>query len=758
MIEHRMTIRRSPRRAALFVTLFVALALSAPADADRHPPASPRIGLVLAGGGAKGAAHIGVLKILETLRIPIHAIAGTSMGSLVGGAYAAGLSADELERRVTQVDWGDLFDDDPARKDWPARRKEASIEPTWNFTLGVRDGQLRLPKGAISGQKVQLFFNDLVKNVETVQRFDDLPIPFRAVATDLENGRMAVFDRGPLPVAMRASMAVPGVFAPMEWERRIYVDGGLVRNLPVDVARTMGVDTLIVVNLGSGFLPREKLGSILGVTGQMLAILTEQNVEASLQQIDPKRDLLIVPELGDIGVGDFARAAEAIATGVTAARKAAPQLARFSLSAADYAAWRRTQVNREPPVRQIGEVRIAGLERVNAGVFDGLAEAHRGQPLEREQLNRDIQQIYGRGDFERISYRIEPPPDRERDTGDLLIVDAVEKAWGPGYLGFGLGLASDNQGDNRFGLRTTYDRTWVSPLGAEWSTALTLGNAPNLHTELYQPLDLDRAAFVAPYLDYRLSPDSVFLGEQRVARYDVTRTRAGVDFGTTWRGMEMRIGAYAGQTEVALDTGSPQLPEGQVSDTGLRGRIVYDTLDSAGAPRTGMRFALESLSPLAALGAEVDYTRALFSATAARSAGANTLVSILKAGTSFGADMPYYDQFPLGGFLKLSGYANEQFRGNDMAFGALAYYRQIASLQPPLGRGLYLGASLEAGWLSETRVFDASSNRSLSLSGEEMRYGGSVFFGSDTWIGPAYLGLGLSASGDSTIYVLIGHP
>ncbi|WP_295399024.1 patatin-like phospholipase family protein [uncultured Thiocystis sp.] len=742
---------------AFFIILFVALSLTVPTGAlvaANGDPSRPRIGLVLAGGGAKGSAHIGVLKVLEELRIPIHAIAGTSMGSLVGGVYAAGVPADELERRVTQVDWGALFDDNPPRETWPARRKETSFNPTWNFTIGVRDGNLRLPKGAISGQKVQLFFNDLVKGVETAPNFDALPIPFRAVATDLENGEMVVFDRGPLPVAMRASMAVPGVFAPMEWDGHIYVDGGLVRNLPVDVARSMGVDTLIVVNLGSGFLPREQLGSILGITGQMIAILTEQNVEASLKQIDPKRDVLIVPDLGDIGSGDFARAAEAIATGVTAARKAAPRLARYRLSEAEYAAWKRERFGPGQPVQRVGEVRIAGLERVNAGVFEGLIEDQSHRPFDRARLDDEIQKVYGRGDFERISYRFEP----QRDGADLLIVDAVEKAWGPGYLGFGLGLASDNQGDSRFGLRATYDQTWVNQLGAEWSTELTLGNAPSIHTEFYQPLDLDRAAFVAPFLDYSQSPYGVFVGDQRVARYDVTRVRVGADVGTTLRGVELRVGPYVGQTEVALDTGSLELPEDRITDTGLRGRIVYDTLDSAGAPRSGIRLALESLSPLAALGSDVDYTRALLSAATAHSFGANTIAAKLRAGSSFGATMPYYDQFPLGGFLKLSGFANEQFRGNDMAFGALAYYRQIASLPPPIGRGLYLGASLEGGWLSDGVVHNTRTGEDVILSPEATRFGGSIFFGSDTWIGPAYLGLGLSETGDSTIYVLIGNP
>jgi NTE family protein len=739
---------------ARVILLFVALAFSITAAASSQAHTAPRIGLVLAGGGAKGAAHIGVLKVLEELRIPIHAIAGTSMGSLVGGVYAAGMSADELERRVTQVNWDDLFNDDPPREDWPNQRKRASTMPTWNFTVGIRNRNLRLPKGAISGQKVQLFFNDLVKGVETAPDFNAFPIPFRAIATDLENGEMVIFDHGSLPMAMRASMAVPGIFAPMEWNHHIYVDGGLVRNLPVDVARSMGVDTLIVVNLGSSFLPREQLGNILGVSGQMIAILTEQNVAISLQQLNPKRDVLIVPNLGDIGSGDFARAADAIKTGITAARKATPQLARYSLSKNEYAAWKRKHFNSGNPVQYVGKVQIAGLELVNAVVFDGLIADHTQQPLNRTQLEQDIQKVYGRGDFERISYHFIP----ETDKRDVLVIDAIEKNWGPGYLGFGLDLSSDNEGDSRFGLRSTYNQTWINSLGAEWNNLFVLGNAPHIQSEFYQPLNLNQAIFIAPYLDYRLNQHSIFLKDQRVARYDVTQSRIGVDLGTSLSDVEVRAGFYIGQTGIALDTGFSELTEGQITDTGLHGRIIYDTLDSAGAPRSGVQITLESTSPLAQLGASVDYTRTLFSTVVAHSFGANTLSGSIKAGSSFGANMPYYDQFPLGGFLKLSGYANEQFRGNDMAFGAISYYRQIASLPSPLGRGLYLGASLEVGWLSKGIISNANTGKNVLVTPEATRVSGSLFFGSDTWIGPAYLGFGIAETGDNTIYVLIGRP
>lgn len=738
--------------ASLLAALFLTVPSFASAAAGGAHPHRPRIGLVLSGGGARGAAHIGVLKVMEELRIPVDVVVGTSMGSLVGGCYAAGVAPDELERRVTAVDWNVLFTDDPPRRDWPARRKQASMTPTFDFTIGVRDGKVKLPPGAIAGQKVQLFFADLTKGVETIHDFDDLPIPFRAVATDLEDGQMKVFERGPLPVAMRSSMSVPTIFAPMQWEDRLYVDGGLVRNLPIDVARAMDVDIIIAVNLGSGYLPRDQLGNIVGVTGQMIAILTQQNVDVSLRQIRPQ-DVLILPDLGDIGSGDFNRAAEAIVTGVKAARKAAPELARFSVSEAEYARWKSARFGPGHPVREVGEVSVAGLEVVNPGVFDHLITDQKDRPLDRRQLVTNIQQIYGSGDFERISYYF----DARRDGSDLLIVNALEKAWGPGYLSVGLGLTSDSRGTGLFGVRGSYDRTWVNQLGAAWSTDLTLGNTPAIHTEFFQPLSLERTFFVAPYLDLGTTPESVFLGNQRVARYDVARGRIGADLGTTILGTEARVGLYYGQTRVTLDTGIPQMPTGNVTDSGLRARLVYDTLDSAAAPRSGSRLTLDLMNPLKSMGAQVQYSRTELTGETALSFGPNTLGLRVRGGSSFGANMPYYDQFMLGGFLNLSGYAYDQFRGNDMAFAALIYYRQIAELTPPLGRGLYLGASLEAGWLSDG-IFRGVFSDAYQLSAEDTRYGGSVFFGSDTWIGPFYLAAGLTSKGEATYYVVLGRP
>lgn len=706
----------------------------------------PRIGLVLSGGGARGAAHVGVLKVLEEMRIPIAAVAGTSMGALVGGAYASGVAVDRLEKELIRADWDDLFVDEPSRADWPMRRKEDTEQPTWDFTVGVGAGGVTLPKGALAGQKVELFFADLVKEGELVDNFDDLPIPFRAVATDLENGEMRVFSDGALPEAMRASMSLPGVFAPTQIGDRLYVDGALVRNLPVDVARRMGVDLVIAVNVGTTYLPRYELETVVGVMGQMVAILTEQNVKRSLAQIDRSRDILLQPDLDDIGSGDFKRAADAIAAGERSARAAASRLAHLSLTPSAYAAWHSSRPSLPHETGTVDEVRVVGVDRVNATVFDSLIENQEGRPLDRRRLESDIQDLYGRGDFERISYRVDRAGGR-----NLVVVDALEKSWGPGYLSLGLGFRTDFVGDNRFGLRGTYRRTWLNALGGEWLTSLQLGNELNVFSELYQPLRLDRTGFVAPYLRVGRNPISVFEGSQRIARYDLTRSAVGLDLGSTLfdERAELRVGALLGNAQTNLDTGQPSLPESNNIESGLRARIRWDTLDSRYVPRSGTRLALDWFSPQTALGADVSYNRVSLDWTGAKSFGKNTLAARARLGTSFGGDMPFYDQFTLGGFLELSGYADEQFRGNQVAFGELIYYRQLATLTPPLGRGIYLGGSLEVGAVRDTFDF---------LTEPQTLFGSSIFLGADTWLGPAYFGVGVGGDGDSTAYFLLGRP
>jgi len=291
------------------------LAAPAPAAADpsrvdapavKVAPESrrPRIGLVLSGGGARGLAHVGVLKVLERERIPVDVIAGTSMGAIVGGLYASGLSADQIETEVKRLDWGNVFASRVDRPELSQRRKEQDFEVSPLIEVGVgRDG-LKAPLGSLSSRVLESHLRRLTLPASQKAHFDQLPIPFRAVATDMETGQPVVIDQGDLATALRSSMSVPGIFAPVEVNGRILGDGGLVNNTPVDVARAMGADRLIVVNVGTPLAPRDTLSTLTGVTAQMINILTEQNVQRSLATLTPK-DVLITPQLQNLTAADF---------------------------------------------------------------------------------------------------------------------------------------------------------------------------------------------------------------------------------------------------------------------------------------------------------------------------------------------------------------------------------------------------------------------------------------------------------------------
>src|SRR5678815_4756903 len=322
---------RTRFQSALLAACFVFGSSSvAVAQSGVGSKATPRIGLVLSGGGARGLAHVGVLKVLEELRVPVHCVTGTSMGAIVGGAYAAGATASELEQFVRKADWDDVFRDSPPRTEISTRRKIDDYKTLFAPEYGVTPSSLFLPKGLIAGVSIEGFFRQLTQQVVEVGDFDRLPIPFRAVAADIETGEAVVLSRGSLSRAMRASMSVPGAIAPVEIDGRLLVDGGIANNLPIDEARKLCGDVIIAVNISTPALKRDEISSALTVGTQLINFLGKANVERQLASLG-QRDVLIAPELGDISAGSFERAADAIRIGEAQARALADSLRRYSL-------------------------------------------------------------------------------------------------------------------------------------------------------------------------------------------------------------------------------------------------------------------------------------------------------------------------------------------------------------------------------------------------------------------------------------------
>ncbi|MGE5090144.1 MAG: patatin-like phospholipase family protein [Candidatus Levyibacteriota bacterium] len=725
---------------AASVALMLGLAAATPAEAR------PRVCLVLSGGGARGAAHVGVLKVLQELRVPVDCIAGTSMGALVGGAYASGMSIADMETLLRGMSTKLLFHEEPPRQEQTIRRKADDRSLLFNFELGVKDGGIKLQKGLVSGVQLETVLRKLV-HAPGERNFDDLPIPYRAVATDLVSGEPVVFDHGNLANVMRASMSVPGAIAPAELDGKILVDGGLTDNLPVDVARAMGADVVIAVNLGTPLMKRDELQSIVGVTGQMINILTEQNVRKSLASLMPN-DILIEPALGEFSAADFDDLPKAVPIGEAAARQVQARLEALSLPPEQYAALRARQGLEPPPDdRPIDEIRFAPMARVNPEVLRHEMQTKVGEPARQDVLDHDMLLLQGSGDFEHVNYHLLDDAGRR-----VLDIDAVEKSWGPDYLRFGLGLGSDLQGDAFFNLAASYKRTWLNSLGAEWRTDAQMGRTTRLATEFYQPLSVDGRWFFAPNAKVERRAFDLFQGSQRIARYDLRTIQGELDLGINLqRYGAIRLGYLGGQVNPRLDTGPQALapPSGSVAQSALVARGLIDQLDSANFPRSGYLAAANVFASRAALGAQDDYTRWDANLSGAYSVGRHTLNAAVRAGGALGnGTLPAYDLFQWGGFLQQSGYPQGALLGRQLTYGRLVYTYQVLG-RKLLFDGLYAGASLEAGRMEQPLVPGSPTGLLKSAA---------VFVGLDSVLGPLYLGYGRAADGNRSAYLYLGRP
>ena len=706
----------------------------------------PRICLVLSGGGARGAAHVGVIKVLEEYRVPVDCIAGTSMGALVGAAYATGTSTPEMDTILKTISTELLFKENPPRQERSMRRKEDDYGILFTPEVGLEDGQVKFGKGIVTGVQLETVLRQLSK-AKGHYRFDELPIPYRAVATDLVTGKAVVFHEGELANVMRASMSVPGAVAPAEFNNMILVDGMLTSNLPIQTAREeMGADIVIAVNVGTPLLTREQLGGIFGVSGQMLSILTEQNVQASLATLQPT-DILISPELGNFSTGDFDHLQQIVPLGEVAARKVADRLAQLSLPPAEYAALRKRQtIEVVADRRPVDEIRFDNLERVNPKTAQAAMDTKVGEPIDQQTLDKDMRRIYGTGDFEHVNYRYLEEPGKR-----ILAVEAVEKSWGPNYLRFGLGLSSDFSGDAFFNILGSYRKTWLNSRGAEWRTDVQFGRTSGLYTEFYQPFSATSRFFVAPHAAVERRTADLYSDDDRVATYEMTSMLAGVDLGSQFsRYGELRVGMLGGRLKPQLDTGPESLSPGdsRIQQGAYRAILKLDQLDSIHFPRAGWRLGANVFDSTSALGADDEYTKWDVDAHAVYSFGNHTLNFAMKSGDKLGNDpLPRYDQFQWGGFLTGSGYATGQLLGEELQFGRMMYYHRI--LEGSIFEGAYSGFSLE---------FSRIGSPLVPGNSEDWLKSAGVFIAADSPLGPVYLGYGHAEDGNKSFYFYLGRP
>lgn len=702
----------------------------------------PKVGLVLSGGAARGLAHIGVLKALEEQGVKIDAIAGTSMGAVIGGLYASGYTVAELEKLARSIDWQQALSDAPPRKDVPFRRKQDDRDFLVKQKISFRDdGSLGLPLGVIQGQNLALLLESLLAHTSDTRDFNKLPIPFRAVATDIASGEKVVFSRGHLPQVIRASMSIPAVFAPVELDGRLLVDGGMVDNIPLDIVREMGVDLAIVVDIGTPLRNRKQLGTVVDVLNQSITLMTRRNSEEQLAALH-RDDILIQPPLASISATDFGRAEEMMDAGYRATRILDNRLAALRPPVGDVELAVARSADQRTPV--ITAIRIENDSKVSDDVIRYYIRQPIGEPLELDRLQTDMGTLYGLDYFDRVQYRVV-----HKGQDHTLVINARGRSGGTDYLRLGLNLSDDMRGDSAFNLGASYRVNGINKLGAEWLTRAQIGDVQELYSEFYQPLDAGSRYFIAPFLSLGSQNIEATLDNDPVAEYRLERYGYGLNLGRQiGTSGEVRLGVGQAWGEANVRIGDQDLPKVSFSEGFYELKYSFDTLDNVYFPHDGedIRLTLRQFEPQ--LGSDQRYRQWDFKLDKALSSGPNTFVLGGRYGRTLDDAEVVISSMVMGGARQLSGFRQNSLSGQNLSLARVVYYRRLTPrAYLPLDFPLYLGGSLERGrvWNNDNEFDSGYINAA------------SIFVGFDTPLGPLSFSYGFNTEDQKAIYLNLGQ-
>lgn len=729
------------RRAATAFVLSLLISLAGkPSRAADVPlaasPARPRIALVLSGGGARGIAHVGVLRALERMHVPVDFVTGTSMGAVVGGLYAAGYSPDELETIVRTIDWHELIQDAPDRRHLPYRRKVDDLNYLTRWELGVSTHGVTIPPGLVSGHRLGVVLRLLALRAAGIDDFDQLPLPFRAVATDVATGEAVVLDRGDLATAIRASMAVPGLFSPVDLDGRRLVDGGTVANLPVAAARAMKPDVVLAVDVGKPLEKTRKPESMTAILSRTVDFLTRREVERAIADVN----VLVQPDLSDIEFFAFDQVDALVARGDAGAGQAAADLQKLAVDDAEWAAYLQRQ--RTTPKISLRSVTVdpgLGLPPQAA------RRAVRTRPgeLDPQLLAEDLGRMWELGEFEAVDFALV----RESAESWALTITGRRKSWGPNYARFGLGLVSDLEGMSRFNVLGAITMTQLNRRGGELKVTAQLGGDPALSAELYQPLTPSRIPFAAIGFASLNSKQQIPVG-QSLVQYRFWQQRATFDLGASLgRYGEVRAGVRHDMTSGDPSYRATGATRIHAIDAGLHGGFVLDQLDRVNFPRRGFLAAAEVYEARTSLGSDEDYRRLDTQIIVAATRRRNTLLGFLHFTSGLGRTLPPGEEIRLGGLLNLSGLPPGEVSGSYGGVASAVYLYRLG-LMPYFGDGVYAGASIETGnaWPTANAV-DMSS----------LRHSYALMFGIDTFLGPLYLAHGVTTGKKDSFYLYLGR-
>ncbi len=706
----------------------------------------PRIGVALGGGGARGIAHVRILRQLEALHIPVDCIAGTSAGALVGALYASGKTPEQIEKVVLDTNWMAMFSDTLPRRERSLQRKGDDYEQLAPIGIGLggQGKRIQLAGGMAQGERLIALFETATGGSRVSGDFDDLSIPFRAIATDLNTGEAVILDHGSLPMAMRASMSLPGIFRPITIGGRVLLDGGVSNQVPIDVVRAMGADRVIAVDVGTPLTELDRDASLVDVIGQLSGFLTTRNAQRQLDTLGPQ-DLLISPPLtGKVATGDFDKAPLALEIGQQAADTAAPALRAFSQPDVAYQRWYATREQRAASAAPapIAFIEVENHTRYADALLLSYLPVEIGKPLDSKGMQEGVLRAYGMDTLASIGYQ-----ETRRDGRVGVVITAYEKPNGPAYLEAGLRLSNDLDGNHESNLRAGLLFAPLSPYGAEARVTLQIGSEPAITGSYYHPFDVgNRYAFEADG-GYETRSFNVFDDYgNKTSRYRVQRTGASVDLVRNVSNvLSLRVGLERFAGNARMDIGSPQVPRTSFDEGAITASATYDNIDSIYFPRNGFLVNLGTYQSQKGLGADERFGQIDLDAVGAFPIGSNAVQLGLRYHVTASGTAPLQNLYRLGGRWRLAGFQQNELTGQDYALAFAGYTYELGKV---LGRSAQLGGTVEYG-----NAWQRRSDMSIS----DGIWNGSLFLGFDSWIGPLIFGIGMREGGHRVVFIELGQ-
>ncbi len=702
-------------------------------------PPRPKVGVAFEGGGALGLGHIGVIEWLEAHHIPVDYIAGTSMGGLVGGLYATGKTPSEIRTLIRDINWDDVLRGQLPFHELAYRRKEDRLAYPNYIDLGLKNG-LSFPSGLNSGQQVQYILDHASLPYSNIKSFDDLPIPFRCVATEMNNGTAHVFDNGSLATALRSTMSLPGLFEPVTTpDGKVFVDGGLLNNLPVDVVKKMGADVVIAVYLKTASFNAKEPQSMFNVLGNTISVMISANERHNMEAAD----ILITVDLVGYTAMDYNAGDKIADLGVAGAQQKARMLQTLSVDDKEWEAYiAQRNARKLTAVPLVQFVQVRGASPKIAVDLEKSLHGYVGEVLDSAKLQNDLDRLIGLGRFSSLSYEME-----ERDGQNGLMIDVVEKSYSPPSLIPGIFINGDDWQNVRV---TVAGRVTFLDLGgfrSEWRTDVELFSLYGIRSEYYHPFTAEGKWFVAPEALAISTPLDLYLNNKQIAEYRLAQYGGGLDLGYQFnRDSQLRFGYEAVYETAYLRIGTPDIQAKGGTLSGARASYRYIGTDSPVVPRSGTELESTFQYRDKAPGASGGYPVAELNVNTFKPVSKNgSIFAGATAGTTFGHEDTGLPPFTLGGPTRLGAWANNEILTNQYFLFHAGYLHQIAKLPPLIGGGIYAIGLYEIG-----KPYGGLSPTSLPQDVN----GGVVV---TTLLGPLFVGGAVGTAGTHKIYFALGR-